>query len=121
MDDSVGMECGVFSAIDFLRKPIFPYVYWGMRAQNHRGHQSHGFLTFDGAFNVHRSLDLIPKIKTKDIENWLTRLPGYVGIANVRYTTSGRLDNKALIRGTQPIKVETSKFKVAISFNGLTR
>ena len=118
MDNSVGMECGVFSGIDFKRKPIFPYVYWGMRAQNHRGHQSHGFLTFDGKFNVHRSLDLIPKIKKKDIQQWLTRLPGHVGIGNVRYTTSGRLDEDSLIKGTQPITVETRKLRLAISFNG---
>jgi amidophosphoribosyltransferase len=118
MDDSVGMECGVFSAIDFERKPIFPYVYWGMRAQNHRGHQSHGFLTFDGKFHVHRSLDLIPKIKKKEIQKWLTLLPGYVGIGNVRYTTSGRLEEEALIKGTQPVSVETEKLKLAISFNG---
>ncbi|MFP3985459.1 MAG: amidophosphoribosyltransferase [Candidatus Bathyarchaeia archaeon] len=119
MDDFVGMECGVFSAIDFKRKPVFPYLYWGMRAQNHRGHQSHGFLTFDrGEFNVHRSLDLIPKIKKKNIQEWLNRLPGHVGIGNVRYTTSGRLDEEALIKGTQPVTVEKGKLKLAVSFNG---
>jgi amidophosphoribosyltransferase len=118
MDDSVGMECGVFSAVDFDRNPIFPYIYWGMRAQNHRGHQSHGFLTFDGKFNVHRSLDLIPKVKKKDINQWLNRLPGHVGIANVRYTTSGRLDEEALIKGTQPALIDTKKRKLAVSFNG---
>ncbi|HUV97930.1 MAG TPA: amidophosphoribosyltransferase [Candidatus Paceibacterota bacterium] len=118
MDDFVGMECGVFSAIDFKGNPIFPCIYWGMRAQNHRGHQSHGFLTFDGKFNIHRSLDLIPKVKKQDIQEWLTRLPGHVGIANVRYTTSGRLDDDALIRGTQPILVDTGKVKLAVSFNG---
>jgi amidophosphoribosyltransferase len=118
MDDAVGMECGVFSAIDFEGNPIFPYIYWGMRAQNHRGHQSHGFLTFDGKFNIHRSLDLIPKVKKQDIREWLARLPGHVGIANVRYTTSGRLEEDALIRGTQPIIVDTGKVKLAVSFNG---
>jgi len=118
MDGTVGMECGVFSAIDFERKPIFPHVYWGMRAQNHRGHQSHGFLTFDGRFNVHRSLDLIPKIKKGEIQDWLTRLPGHVGLGNVRYTTSGRLDDESLMKGTQPVMVDTKKMKLAISFNG---
>jgi len=118
MGDSVGMECGVFSAIDFEGNPIFPHVYWGMRAQNHRGHQSHGFLTFDGKFNVYRNLDLIPKIKKKDIQEWLDRLPGHVGIGNVRYTTSGRLDEEALIRGTQPVLVDTGKLRLAVSFNG---
>lgn len=118
MDDAVGMECGVFSAIDFERKNIFPHIYWGMRSQNHRGHQSYGFLTYNGEFNVHRNLDLIPKIKKQNIEDWQSLLPGHVGIANVRYTTSGRLNEEALIQGTQPVKVETDKTKLAISFNG---
>ena len=118
MDDTVGTECGVFAAIDFKQNPIFPYIYWGMRAQNHRGHQSHGFLTYDTKFNVHRGLDLIPKIKASDIPRWLSRLPGHVGIGNVRYTTSGRLNKEALIRGTQPVTVETDKVKLALSFNG---
>ncbi len=118
MENSVGMDCGVFSAIDFKRKPIFPYVYWGMRAQNHRGHQSHGFLSFDGRFHTHHSLDLIPKIKKNDIQQWLDRLPGYIAIGNVRYTTSGKLDEEALIRGTQPVLVKKGKLKLAISFNG---
>ncbi len=118
MDDSVGMECGVFSAIDFDRNPVFPHIYWGMRAQNHRGHQSHGFLTFDGKFNVRRGLDLIPKVKMEDVQEWSTRLPGHVGIANVRYTTSGRLDEDALIRGTQPVMVDAGRVKLAVSFNG---
>lgn len=118
MDDSVGMECGVFSAIDFDRNPVFPYIYWGMRAQNHRGHQSHGFLTFDGKFNVRRGLDLIPKVRMEDVQEWSTRLPGHVGIANVRYTTSGRLDEDALIRGTQPVMVDAGRVKLAVSFNG---
>jgi amidophosphoribosyltransferase len=90
-----------------------------MRAQNHRGHQSHGFLTYDnGKFHVHRSLDLIPKIKTSAIQEWFGRLPGQLGIANVRYTTSGKCDEKALIKGTQPVTASKNDFRLAVSFNG---
>ncbi|MGQ9726433.1 MAG: amidophosphoribosyltransferase [Candidatus Bathycorpusculaceae bacterium] len=111
--------CGVFGAINFQGQPIFPYIYWGMRAQNHRGHQSHGFLTFDnGKFRTHRSLDLIPKIKTSAIQEWFGRLPGHVGIANVRYTTSGKSDEESLIRGTQPVTASKNGFELAVSFNG---
>ncbi|MGB9676781.1 MAG: amidophosphoribosyltransferase [Candidatus Bathyarchaeales archaeon] len=109
----------MFGAVNFEKQPIFPYIYWGMRAQNHRGHQSHGFLTYyDGKFHTHKSLDLIPKIKTSAIQEWFGRLPGYVGIANVRYTTSGKSDEKSLIRGTQPVTASKNGFKLAISFNG---
>lgn len=118
MDDTVGTECGVFSVIDFKKDSIFPYIYWGMRAQNHRGHQSYGFLTFNSGYKLHRGLDLIPKIKAKDIRNWMSRLPGHVGIGNVRYTTSGKLNEEALIKGTQPVTIETKNVKLGISFNG---
>jgi len=119
MGDQLKIACGVFAAINYENQPIFPYVYWGLRAQNHRGHQSHGFLTYsDGKFHVHRSLDLVPKIKTSAIQEWFGRLPGNLGIGNVRYTTSGKSDEKSLIKGTQPVTVSKNGLKLAVSFNG---
>jgi amidophosphoribosyltransferase len=119
MGEELGMECGVFGAVNYEDQPIFPYIYWGIRAQNHRGHQSHGFLTYnEGKFHLHRSLDLVPKIKTSAIQEWFGRLPGHVGIANVRYTTSGKCDEKSLIKGTQPVTASMNGLKLAISFNG---
>jgi amidophosphoribosyltransferase len=119
MGDQLKIACGVFAAINFENQPVFPYVYWGLRAQNHRGHQSHGFLTYDkGRFSVHRSLDLVPKIKTSAIQEWFGRLPGSIGIGNVRYTTSGKCDEKSLIKGTQPSIASKGDLKIAVSFNG---
>jgi len=119
MSEELGIECGVFGAANYDNLPIFPYIYWGIRAQNHRGHQSHGFLTFnDGRFSLHRRLDLVPKIKTSAIQEWFGRLPGHVGVANVRYTTSGKCDEKSLIKGTQPVIASKNGLKLAISFNG---
>jgi amidophosphoribosyltransferase len=119
MGEQLKIACGVFGAINFEKQHIFPYIYWGMRAQNHRGHQSHGFLTYDNEkFHVHRSLDLIPKLKSSAIQEWFGRLPGQVGIANVRYTTSGKCDEKSLIKGTQPATASKNGFKLAVSFNG---
>lgn len=113
------IACGVFAAINYDNQPVFPCVYWGLRAQNHRGHQSHGFLTYnDGRFHVYRSLDLVPKIKTSAIQEWFGRLPGNLGIGNVRYTTSGKTDEKSLVKGTQPVVATKDKLKVAVSFNG---
>jgi len=109
MLNTVKEACGVFGAHNFGQGSVFPYLYWGLRSQNHRGHQSHGFITFDGKFNVHRELDLVPKIKREDLRSWLTRLPGHVGIGSVRYTTSGGTDEQSLIRGTQPFLAEKDK------------
>jgi amidophosphoribosyltransferase len=119
MSEEIGIECGVFAAINYENQSVFPYIYWGLRAQNHRGHQSHGFLTYnERKFHVYRSLDLVPKIKTSAIQEWFGRLPGHVGIGNVRYTTSGKTDEKSLIQGTQPVTASKSGLKLAVSFNG---
>ncbi len=94
-------------------------MYWGLRAQNHRGHQSHGFLTYNNAqFYVYKSLDLVPKLKTSALQEWFGRLPGYIGIGNVRYTTSGKCDEAALLQGTQPVTASVDGLKLALSFNG---
>ena len=111
--------CGVYGAQDFKNRPIFPYLYWGLRAQNHRGHQSHGFLTYDnGTFHSHKELDLIPKIKNEEINEWLTRLPGTTGLGHVRYSTSGGTDYQSLVKSTQPILETHGTKKIAIAFNG---
>ncbi|MEM7825761.1 MAG: amidophosphoribosyltransferase [Candidatus Aenigmatarchaeota archaeon] len=107
--------CGVFSVFCF-DAPAFPYVYWGLRALNHRGHQSYGILTYDGKFNFYRSLDLVPKIKKEDAKKWEEKLPGNIGIGNVRYTTSGGTSEKSLKKGTQPIILRNKK--LATVFNG---
>ncbi|MCW4043979.1 MAG: amidophosphoribosyltransferase [Candidatus Bathyarchaeota archaeon] len=60
----------------------------------------------------------MPKLKTSAIPEWLQRLPGYVGIGNVRYTTSGKCDDAALLRGTQPVTASKGDLKLALSFNG---
>jgi amidophosphoribosyltransferase len=119
MGDQLKIACGVFAAVNYDDQPVFPHIYWGLRAQNHRGHQSHGFLTYrEGNFFAHRNLDLVPKIKTSAIQEWFGRLPGSVGIGNVRYTTSGKCDEKALIKGTQPVTASKRNLKLAVSFNG---
>ncbi len=118
MYDCLKEECGVFGAQDYRKGSIFPYIYWGLRAQNHRGHQSHGIITFNGDFHKYKALDLVPKIKKEDIQNWLSRLPGSDGIGNIRYTTSGGTDEQSLIKGTQPYLIETKEARLAVSFNG---
>jgi amidophosphoribosyltransferase len=94
-------------------------MYWGLRAQNHRGHQSHGFLTYNnGQYFMYKNLDLVPKVKSSAINEWFGRLPGSVGIGNVRYTTSGKCDEASIIEGTQPVVGSSDGVKLAVSFNG---
>ncbi len=113
------MGCGIFGVINYDNQPVFPYVYWGLRAQNHRGHQSHGFLTYsNGEFYAYKNLDLVPKVKSDAINEWFSRLPGSIGIGNVRYTTSGKCDDVSIVQGTQPFTASIDGIKVALSFNG---
>jgi amidophosphoribosyltransferase len=60
----------------------------------------------------------VPKLKTSAIQEWFARLPGNIGIGNVRYTTSGKCDEESLIQGTQPISASANGLKLALSFNG---
>jgi len=60
----------------------------------------------------------VSKIRTDTINEWLTRLPGSIGIGNVRYTTLGKCDEASIIQGTQPTIGTTDKMKLAISLNG---
>ena len=110
--------CGVFGVHSFGQSPAFPFLYWGLRSQNHRGHQSHGFLTFNGSFHEYKGLDLVPRIKGKDVENWLKTLPGQAGIGHVRYTTSGGIDEQSLVKNTQPLLMESKGTSIGVSFNG---
>jgi amidophosphoribosyltransferase len=111
---SLRESCGVFGAYS-ERGDVFPYLYWGMLAQNHRGHQSHGFATFDGEIFCHTGLGLIP---SSEENNLAKGLRGKIGIANVRYATSGPSDTEALMRDAMPIVVSDGVRSIAVSFNG---
>ncbi len=52
------------------------------------------------------------------MQKWFGRLPGSVGIGNVRYTTSGKCDDTSLLEGTQPVTASLNGLKLALSFNG---
>ena len=63
-------------------------------------------------------MDLVPKVKSNAIQEWFGRLPGSIGIGNVRYTTSGKCDDVSIIDGTQPVVASSDGITVALSFNG---
>ncbi len=63
-------------------------------------------------------MDLVPKLKTSAIQEWFERLPGPIGIGNVRYTTSGKCDDASIIAGTQPVTACSDGLELALSFNG---
>ena len=110
--------CGIYGVYDFSGGSVFPYIYWGLLSQNHRGQQSYGFISFDGDFHTYKMLGLVPRMKLRKLKKRMALLPGNVGIGNVRYSTSGRSDHDSLMRDTQPILCEHPGVKVGISYNG---
>ncbi len=110
-------KCGIFG-IYSPSEEAFPYLYWGMLAQNHRGHQSHGFATYDNGLEFYTELGLIPPIKEPGQASKVKILPGRIGIANVRYTTSGSSDYEALCMDAMPIHSQGETSSLVISFNG---
>lgn len=63
-------------------------------------------------------MDLVPRLKSQAIQEWFARLPGSIGIGNVRYTTSGKCDDTSILQGTQPVVASSDGIKLALSFNG---
>lgn len=119
MSECLKEACGVFAAQNFDSGSIFQYLYLGLRAQNHRGHQSYGFITYqNGEFYQKKRLGLVPQLEKKKFQKWQESLPGPLGTGNVRYTTSGGMDEKSLIKGIQPFLSEGKGTGIAIAFNG---
>lgn len=114
----VGESCGVYGVYDRSGGEAFPYLYWGLLAQNHRGHHSYGFLTCGDEMSVHKGLGLIPPIEENEFGSWLGKLRGSKGIGHVRYATSGASDTESLIRDSQPLTESLGNSSVSISFNG---
>lgn len=112
---SLRESCGVYG-VHSESGEVFPYLYWGMVAQNHRGHQSHGFATYDGGIRAYSELGLIPP--TEPLRSRVRMLPGRVGIGHVRYATSGASDRESLQRDAMPLVESDGRRSVAISFNG---
>jgi amidophosphoribosyltransferase len=113
-------KCGVFG-VSSLNGDVFDYLYWGLIAQNHRGHESYGFLTYSNEGNLNRKigLGLVPKLSKSMIRKWKSVLRGGVGIAHVRYATSGSRDSQTwLLKDAQPIIISNGKEKLGLAFNG---
>ncbi len=114
---SLRESCGVLG-VHAKDDDVFPYLYWGMLAQNHRGHQSYGFAIFNGNIEIYTGLGLLPSLSGDGPLKEFRKVEGRSGIANVRYATSGPSDAVALQRDAMPIKVSDEDRSVAISFNG---
>ena len=114
----VGEKCGVYAAKCPDGGEVFSNLYWGIVAQNHRGHESYGFLTYSDGFRRYVDLGLVPRIEREEFLRWKILLPGSVGIAHVRYGTSGKRDLYSHLKDAQPIVSVRGSRRIGIAYNG---
>ena len=103
-------ECGVFGIYGHAEAARLTYL--GLYALQHRGQESCGIVTSDGAaLRWERAMGLVPDVFD---EARLDRLPGTSAIGHVRYSTAGEVS----IREAQPFLVACQHGQVAVCHNG---
>lgn len=87
------------------------YIYYALRALQHRGQESAGIGVFNGKIIVTRGMGLVNEIFSPES---LKKLNSNVGIGHVRYSTAG----SSTINNAQPILIHGSAGDMAIGHNG---
>jgi len=110
LDDHFHDHCGVVGV--YGHEESAKLAYLGLYALQHRGQESAGIVSSDGAeLHSHRAMGEVEEIFKPDI---LNKLPGYAAIGHTRYSTAG---DKALLNA-QPILIDCNKGKIALGHNG---
>ncbi len=104
-------ECGVFAAVGVPRAA--EVVGLGLHALQHRGQESTGIVSSDGAGEFHtcKGIGLVSEVYTP---SELAKLPGATAIGHNRYSTTGSLT----LENTQPLRVVTRNGPIALAHNG---
>ncbi|HEY4742433.1 MAG TPA: amidophosphoribosyltransferase [Candidatus Acidoferrales bacterium] len=109
-DDHFHDECGVFGI--FGRTEAAKLAYLGLYALQHRGQESAGIASTDGAtLYVHKGMGLVQEIFNPEA---MLRLPGGAAIGHTRYSTAGDTS----IMNAQPVVIDCNKGKLAVAHNG---
>src|SRR2546429_9790267 len=109
--DGLREECGVIGIVSG-DGPAAPMAHLGLYSLQHRGQESAGIATSDGAgLWHHRGMGLV--FQGFDADR-LARLPGQLAVGHVRYSTMGsvRLEN------AQPLVVPSPWGPLALAHNG---
>lgn len=109
--DRPGEACGVFG-VYAPGEDVARLTYFGLYALQHRGQESAGIATSDGArLHLHRQMGLVAQAFTEDD---LARLPGHLAIGHTRYSTTGT----SHLQNAQPFMVEGTLGPFALAHNG---
>jgi len=109
-DDHFHDHCGVFGV--FGHPEAAKLTYLGLYALQHRGQESAGIASSDGAdLHLQRSLGHVQEIFTPQA---LQKVPGSAAIGHTRYSTAG----DTTLLNAQPIMIDCNKGKLALGHNG---
>jgi amidophosphoribosyltransferase len=109
-DDHFHDHCGVFGIFNHAEAAKMTYL--GLYALQHRGQESAGIVSSDGAqLHIHKSMGHVQEIFTPAV---ISHLPGASAIGHTRYSTAG---DTALLNA-QPIMIDCNKGKLAVAHNG---
>ena len=108
--DKFHEQCGIFGIFNHPEAATLTYL--GLYALQHRGQESAGIVSSDGAgLHVHKAMGLVADIFTEGV---LKTMPGKIAIGHVRYSTTG----SSQIKNAQPFVVSGGIGNIAIAHNG---
>ncbi len=86
--------------------------YFGLYAQQHRGQESAGIVTWNGqSLFEHKGMGLVPDVFN---ENDFIKLKGNTSIGHVRYSTTGG----SYLKNAQPFVVQFQGLNISLAHNG---
>ena len=103
--------CGLFGI--YNHEEAARMTYFGLYAQQHRGQESAGIVTWDGRkLREQKGMGLVAEVFNE--RHLSTELKGKVAIGHIRYSTTGA----SLMRNAQPFLVRYKDWGLAIAHNG---
>ncbi|MDR1856780.1 MAG: amidophosphoribosyltransferase [Desulfovibrio sp.] len=103
-------ECGLFGI--YGHQDASRLAYFGLYAQQHRGQESAGIVSFhENGVEERKGMGLVPDVFS---EADLQRLKGMTAIGHVRYSTTGI----SQLRNAQPLLVRFKGRYIALAHNG---
>ena len=103
--------CGLFGV--YGHKEAARMTYFGLYAQQHRGQESAGIVTWDGEkIREQKGMGLVADVFNE--RHLGKELKGDIAIGHIRYSTTGA----SLIRNAQPFLVRHGNLRLAVAHNG---
>jgi amidophosphoribosyltransferase len=105
-------ECCALFGVYAPGEDVARLTFFGLFSQQHRGQESSGIATADGAgIHVHTKMGLVSQVFDEEA---LSRLQGDIAIGHNRYSTRG----SSSLANAQPIVIQGQAGKIALGHNG---